>query len=1172
MHHSSVPNSELQPDTGKNPASNTPALRTNPYLASLAGLAEHLPDALLIVDLAGTVCYANPAYLTLTGYPVLPDDAPLRELLTAPPAEQLVAQVQQQRTWQGACVYRCHNAATPSAHLTAALLHTSDGTPLAIATVLHAAERERAVEALRDAHSTLARRVQERNQTVQRTSALLQAKIEELRQIQTNLRSSETRQRTLLHAIPDALIVCNRGGTILDAHLPADYAALHPQPLVGQHIHMLIPEPDSTRITHLIQQVLYTGAIHTHEYRRQHGTTHRHYQARIVPAQIDSVLMLIHEITEQRAVENDLAQFFRLSPDLMLVVGENATIKHCNGAWECVLGYPAADLIGRRTLDFIHPDDDATARQYAERLHAGELVDGIETRYRHRDGSYRWLRWRAVRDPATTLIHAIAQDITAERTAQQVQSLLHLVVDDSPNAVLILRSDTAHVTCDSLYVQYANAAFVHMVGLPAPLPPQQPIAAFNDLWGTTFAQQLVQCAVQGTPARGSVLLHTPLRAYHAAWHCTVQQEPLDGAHYLLLELHPFNAAHTTHRLATAQLQVLEAIVQGEPLDAVLGLIATMIEDHIPTARTVLQVIVDGKVVRRAAPRIPPAYSAEIRAHYPQLYLDVAQQPQPGTPCASALATGRTILVDDIAASSDWPRWREIAQRYGLQSCWTAPIAHVDSHPAGVIVVYGTNTSMPDEQELALLKIARHLASLAVERLYLNDQLQYQSLHDALTGLPNREGFENAVERALAELPSTAQQMVLGIINLDRFKHINTGLGHEVGDLLIRMVAQRLRGLVEPIGMLARLSGDEFGLLLPQGPSLATAHELAESLLDALRVPFVVDDFELIITASIGLSCAPTDATTTSGLLQCADWAMTRAKADGANQVMAFIPGMSTFARERLQLEQQLHLALNNHELLLFFQPQWDIQRGKLYGVEALIRWQHPLHGLLEAGKFLPLAEAGGLTFAIGSWVLQAACRQAAAWYRAGTPLRMSVNISAAQLMHPDFITSLQATLAHYQLPADLLELELIEGTALQDHATGAQRLHDVRALGIRIAIDDFGTGYSSLAYLQRFRVDTLKIDRSFVAALDRNDVRVAISDSVPLVQTIISLAHNFRLTVVAEGVETAHQLTFLQHAGCEVVQGFLLGRPVPVEQIERMLHQPPPLLLPNQTSNGAAHP
>ncbi len=1130
------------------------------HITSLASLAEHVSEAVLLIGLDGQVLYANPAYHTMTGAVGVLAGTPLHHLHADPPAlvDEILAAVQQHQLWQGLCSYRCNDGTTLRGHLVAVLLRATDGTPQAIAALLHhVTEQGRAVEALRNAHSTLARRVQERDYTMQRTSALLQAKLDDLHRLQASLRSSETRQRTLLHALPDALLVLNHTGTILDAHLPGDFAARHPQPLVGQHVSVLTPEHATTPIMHLIAQVLHTGETHQHEYKQLCGTTQHHYQIRIVPAHIESVLMLIHEITAQRSLENDLAQFFRLSPDLMVIVGEYATIKHCNSAWESVLGYPEADLIGQHILDFIHPDDAATALQAADQLLAGQLISGIETRYRHRDGSYRWLRWRAVCDPNTMLIHALAQDISAERTTHQLRALLNEAIHQHSEAVLILSVGNEP---DSVCVKYANPCFVQLAG--APLQPDQPFRDLQTLWGTAFTDQIVHCTTQRDRQAGTLIITSDKR-YQATWrfnplHCTHE-----GQQYFLLELHNITPYAASRYLAETQLGVLEAIIQSEPLESVLNRIATMIEQYMPHTRTVLQVIANGKVVRRAAPRLSPHYSADIQTHYPHLYLDIDQQVQPGTPCASALATGQPILISDISESTNWPVWREIAQRYGLHACWTAPIRHAANDPAGVMVVYSTKPGAPDEHDLALMNMSCHLASLTVERLYLNDQLQYQSLHDALTGLPNRAGFEHAVEQALAALPGTTHQVVLGIINLDRFKQINTGLGVQVGDVVIRLVAQRLRTLVEPLGMLARLSGDEFALLLPQAHTIATAHELARSLLHALRAPFVIDDLELIITASIGLSSAPSDATTTSGLLQCADWAMTRAKAEGANQVLAFMPGMSAFAREQLELEQQLHLALHNNELLLYYQPQWDIQRGQIYGVEALIRWQHPLRGFLEAGKFLPVAEAGGLTFAIGSWVLNEACRQAAEWYRAGHCLRISVNISAAQLMHPDFITSLQAILDRYQLPADLLELELIEGTALQDHATGAQRLHDVRALGTRIAIDDFGTGYSSLAYLQRFRVDSLKIDRSFVSALDTADLPA--DDTVPLVQTIISLAHNFRLTVVAEGVETDHQLHFLKHAGCEVVQGHLTGKPMPASMLDALLHHELPLPLRNGT-------
>ncbi|NJL04668.1 MAG: EAL domain-containing protein [Chloroflexaceae bacterium] len=1155
-------------------AQSLPAVNpADPRLTSLIRLTEQLADAVLLADLHGTILYANAACHTLLGCEGSLVGIMLQQLHADPPEliEQMVRHVQQHQTWHGSCTYRCKAGKLIHAHAAVTLLSTSADTPPVLGYhISNTSERLRVDEALREAHAALAQRVQERERATTRTATLLQSKIDELRHTQHELRSSENRQRTLLNALPDALFMLTAEGQIEDAHIPPEYALPPAHTLVGQPLTALIADPaTATQLRQCFQQVLYMGQIGLFEYRTTMLTSEHFYEARIVPASPTHVLMLIRDITGQRAVEKDLARFFVLSPDLLIVVGDDAEIKHCNAAWHDLMGYPEAFLIGKRTLDFIHPEDTVAALQMAHMIRDGNVANGIEYRFRHADGSYRWLRWSAISDSDTYLIHAIARDITLEKQATLLSDVLSEAIQQTTDAVLIIKVTHIPSAPPRLTMQFANVLFQQLTGYAPKTLHHEALHALQSLWGADFEAQLEALCTQLNPTeqQGTLTMQIDMAIrYFVDWRCVPLLDYQGVVQHMILRLHNVTPYIRAHRLAVEQLEVLEALVRGDELTLVLSRIATLIERHIPQSRTVLQIIASGKVVQRAAPRLPQAYSNEIRQHFPMLYHDVERQPVPGTPCAAALAQRQTVLVENIVESHAWPIWRKVALRYDLHACWTAPILHADGSAVGVIVVYSTSPGQPDSDDLALLATARYLTTLAVDRLFLNEQISYQSHHDSLTGLLNRAGFEQAVQHVLEHNRARQHAVVLGIINLDRFKQINSVLGHQAGDMLINLVAQRLRAITEPRGILARLSGDEFALLLPQASNPADALRIAQHLLDALRSPFTLDAFELIITASIGLSFAPSDADTVSGLLQCADRAMTRAKANGANQVVQFTPEMSALARERLELEQQLHIALQNNELLLYYQPQWDMQSGALYGVEALIRWQHPVRGLLAAGQFLPVAEAGGLTFAIGSWVLQEALRQAAAWYASGYPLRMGVNVSAAQLLHPNFIQSLEEMLNRYRLPAELIELELIESTALQDHATGAQRLRDVRALGIRIAIDDFGTGYSSLAYLQRLHVDSLKIDRSFVDALGSPSATP--SDTVPLVQTIISLAHNFRLTVVAEGVETKHQLDFLQRAGCEVVQGFLTGKPMPTHALTAMLHQSPCMPHYHTTTNG----
>ena len=411
----------------------------------------------------------------------------------------------------------------------------------------------------------------------------------------------------------------------------------------------------------------------------------------------------------------------------------------------------------------------------------------------------------------------------------------------------------------------------------------------------------------------------------------------------------------------------------------------------------------------------------------------------------------------------------------------------------------------------------------------------QARHDPLTGLPGRAQFQAELDRRLAEAGDTPLGVLF--IDLDHFKAVNDALGHSVGDRLLQLVARRLRATVPGTGMVARTGGDEFTVTLG-GLVTEEAERLSRTILTSLAAPFDVDGHSLHVTASIGAAVAPRDGRDVTALQKHTDIAMYRAKQAGRNSVRTYEPGMGSESAQRLILERDLRAALASGELLVHYQPVVEALSGQSQGFEALVRWAHPEQGLISPGQFIGVAEETGLIVPMGTWVLGEACRQAAAWQGRGQALTMSVNVSARQFEQPDFVTVVRNTLTGSGLDPRLLVLELTERVVLRNPEAAAVLLHDLRALGVRVAIDDFGTGYSSLGLLKTLPIDVLKVDRSFVQG-DRAEVMVG---------AIVSLAHAFGLTVIAEGVETAEQLAMVQSLHCDGVQGYLFGRPAPAHE------------------------
>jgi diguanylate cyclase (GGDEF)-like protein len=432
-----------------------------------------------------------------------------------------------------------------------------------------------------------------------------------------------------------------------------------------------------------------------------------------------------------------------------------------------------------------------------------------------------------------------------------------------------------------------------------------------------------------------------------------------------------------------------------------------------------------------------------------------------------------------------------------------------------------------------------------ERKQAESRIRHLALHDPLTDLPNRASFNERLAATLENAARTHESFAVLTVDLDRFKDVNDIFGHPVGDSTLREVSHRLQAAAGE-AFLARLGGDEFSLIAT-GPQPATGETLADALQAAVADDIENNGHSLKIGLSVGVAIFPDDGTDAAALLTNADAALYRAKAEGRGSIRFFEPDMDQRLRERRALQHDLRSAVARGELVLWYQPQ-AIIGGKVIGFEALVRWQHPTRGLIVPGEFIPVAEESGLIVSIGEWVLREACREAASWER---PLQIAVNLSPVQFRHGDLPALVHAVLRETGLPAQRLELEITESVLIGDFSRAVSILRRLKALGVRIAMDDFGTGYSSLSYLQSFPFDKIKIDRTFISNLESN------LQSAAIVRAVISLGRGLDLPVLAEGVENSEQLAFLSREACNEVQGFLVGRPLPIREYAELTGRAP---------------
>lgn len=841
--------------------------------------------------------------------------------------------------------------------------------------------------------------------------------------------------------------------------------------------------------------------------------------------------------TETTEVGDDrYRELFENASDVVYTHDLHGNFTSVNKAAQRMTGYGREDALKMNIFQVLEPDSQRLTVEMIQQKLGGAPQTTYEVTMVTKDNR------RVILEVSTRLlfrkgipigVQGIARDITERKRAEAQLRLLKSVVVNSNDGVMVAELEREDPLASRIV--YVNEAFSRITGYSDVEAAQRTPGMLHGPKTDAAMLESIRSAVRRwEPARLELIQY---RKDGSEFWVDLNIVPIvnerGDSTYWVSVLRETTDRKRAEMLERDRNRVLELVANNGPLETVLAKLANLVENQRSDLLCSILLARGGRLRFGAAPSLPQPVADAFDG------LDVTTGLGP---CEAALL-GRPLFVPDLGTDPLFRREAGVLRNLGVRSGWCAPIVSGEGRVLGVFVVYLRDPLEPSPAVVGLVEMACRLAAVAVEQRELNDRLAYQAQHDALTGLPNRFLFEDRLHQALELAKRHGWHVAVLFIDLDRFKQINDTLGHAIGDALLQQVSRRFEGCLRRTDSLGRMGGDEFQLILSELKDPSDATLVAQKLLDALKAPFKVDAFELFVTASIGISIFPRDGRDSVTLLRNADNAMYRAKNQGKNVFQFFTPDLGAAALEQLELENALRRAMGNGELQLFYQPQFAVGGG-LEALEALLVWNHPKLGVIPPSQFIPVAEESGLIVEIGAWVLQEACSQTVTWREAGyEPVKVAVNVSPVQFARADFVETVAQVLSNSGLDPSFLELELTESVVMRDFEESSRQMARLRALGASISIDDFGTGYSSLSYLRRLPIDTIKIDRSFVKELEVD------SNTMPLVQAIVSLAHDLQLAVVAEGVESESQMEALRRVGCDKVQGYLLSEPLPAARV-----------------------
>jgi diguanylate cyclase (GGDEF)-like protein/PAS domain S-box-containing protein len=803
--------------------------------------------------------------------------------------------------------------------------------------------------------------------------------------------------------------------------------------------------------------------------------------------------------------------------EAVVIIDGDLHISHFNAAAESIWGVPRTEVLGcdARGLGFNDLQNGADyeitiRRNDGSRIRAQLSVSRVET-----GGGANYM--------------VFVRDTTAEVERRERIALLNLVADKTNRAVV--------VTNRKLQVVYTNAAFSGMFGYS---PEEAQGQQASQLLAGRFTDRktlpkLRRRIYDDSGAEEEILAYD--KNGDEIW-VSAMVKPFRNARgrvkYIFALLTDISE---NKQLRSLQQLIMGALADELPITEIADRLCRRVEVIAPdVVASVLHVDSDGLVHPLGGPSLPEDYSRALEG--------IAIGPDVGS-CGSAAYYGKPVLAEDIDTDPRWQPYKTRPLAVGLKACWSTPIKAKDGRVIGTFAFYFRECRAPSRWHQRIVDACVHLGALAIERKEARAQIARLAYHDMLTGLPNRAQLRQLINQAIDDC--RGKQLALVFLDLDHFKDVNDTLGHSAGDALLIEFAKRLRARIQPSDLLGRLSGDEFVIVVPNCDP-ARASLVASHITEALASPLWIDNRQVPISASMGISIYPDNATDIDTLMQQADAAMYKAKQAGRSTHRFFSADMNRLAEQRLVFSAALRQAIANDRLRLVYQPQTRTVDGALYGVEALSRWHDPDLGEVPPSKFIPLAEEVGLIEQIGLWSIREACRQMAAWRQAGLDVPcVAVNLSPLNFQNAKLAAVVAETIAANGLPPETLMLEITEGVLVNERSAAIETMNAIRKLGVGLSLDDFGTGYSSLSRLAHLPIRELKIDRSFMRNIERDASALAIATAV------VRVGQSLKMAVVAEGVETEGQRKLLADLGCDVVQGYLCAPAMSPEAFERWL-------------------
>ncbi|WP_291995497.1 EAL domain-containing protein [Candidatus Accumulibacter sp. ACC003] len=880
--------------------------------------------------------------------------------------------------------------------------------------------------------------------------------------------------------------------------------------------------------------------------------------ARLAPALLrelkETAMRAAHRHSREQLVQSEqrLRTIIDTEPECIKIVSQDGRILEMNAAGLAMLEADSLpEVWSKALLDFLVPEHCAAFTALHRRVMGG--ASGIlEFEVIGLKGGRRWLETHATPLPAgdgeAPLLLGVTRDIS-ERKALMVklaerQAHLHAVLQAIPDLIWLKDAAGVYLTCNASFQRFFGASEADIVG-------KTDYDFLDRAQADFFRSHDRKAMAAGKPSMNEEWLTFADDSYRGLFETI--KTPVYAADGALI------GVLGVARDITARKKAADRIAYLNRVYAVLSGINTLIvhvRDRGELTMRACQIAVEQggfhmSLMLVVDPGVSELLTLGEASRDENLLsavkgLTAAREQGPVSLSARVIEDSRAIVANDLQ-NTPAAFLREAYAASGARSMAIVPLL-VAEKTLGALVLYASEIDFFHAEEMRLLSELAGNIGFAIDFLDKQKRLDYLAYYDPLTDLANRNLLADRLQQALTHARRAGRLVAVMLLDLDRFKVINDSLGHGTGDALLQVVAQRLTACVRAGDTVARLGGDEFVVVMGDVASENDIAPLARKVLDAIAKDITVGGHDVVATASVGIAVSPRDGEQMEILLKNADGAMYRAKDLGRNSFQFYTPEMNSRTLQRLELEAGLRRALERDELLLFYQPKVELQRGQVVGAEALIRWRHPVLGMVSPADFIPLAEETGLIVAIGEWVITTACEQLKAWQNEGlAEISVAVNLSARQFMQEKLAQVVTEALRSSDVKARCLELEVTESAVMQDPERTVATLRELKQIGVRLSLDDFGTGYSSLNCLKRFPIDTLKIDQSFVRDIttDPDDAAIAVA--------IISLAHSLRRHVVAEGVETEAQLNYLRRHRCDEMQGYYFSRPLPAEEFAALL-------------------